>query len=198
MKMPIDPEGIDPLVDLMKGYVRDPTEDNLRRIHKKMDIIGETIDWARSYLEQLESTGNENGLKTRAQNFLYYAANLGHETLGAIKLDKLKKKWKVKLPHLNTTPLLWEDKLYVGSDFGQFYCFDKNTGEMKWQIQAEGGIYGLPAELNGMIFFTDVKGNIYSIAGNTVANPAVIRIIMVITNHGFRSISFPSAVSIAH
>ena len=57
------------------------------------------------------------------QNFLYYAANLGHETLGAIKLDKLKKKWKVKLPHLNTTPLLWEDKLYVGSDFGQFYCF---------------------------------------------------------------------------
>ncbi len=56
--------------------------------------------------------------------------------------------WKVKVPkHGYNSPIIWEDKLFLsGADntVRQVYCFNKNTGEILWQVDATG-IPGSPA-----------------------------------------------------
>jgi outer membrane protein assembly factor BamB len=100
---------------------------------------------------------------TIENNILYFAANLGNETLIAMNLQNLKKLWKIRLPHIYTPPLISGDKIYVGTSSGQLFCVDKITGEKKWHFPARASIQGIPAELGGKIFFSDVKANMYCI-----------------------------------
>jgi outer membrane protein assembly factor BamB len=99
------------------------------------------------------------------KNVLFYAANLGKETLVALNLQNLKKIWKLDLPHLYTSPLIWKDRLYVGTKDGQLFCVDKELGEIFWHFDAKSSLFGIPAEQDGKIFFCDVKGFVYCIDG---------------------------------
>lgn len=98
---------------------------------------------------------------------LYYAANLGEETLGAFNLSNLRTVWKKKLPHLNTTPLLWKDKLYVGADDGKLFCLNRTTGNKIWEFDTGDPIMGIPASLNNKIYFSNIKGKFFSLDMNT-------------------------------
>ncbi len=98
---------------------------------------------------------------TLSDNVLYYAANLGDKTLGAFNISKLDKIWENKLPNLNTSPLLLEKNLFVGAFNGDFFSFDKASGEKKWEFTAASSLFGVPASLNSRIYFTDIKGNVY-------------------------------------
>ncbi len=92
---------------------------------------------------------------------LYYSANLGNETVGSFNLQNLKHEWKKKFPHMNTSPLIEKERVYVGGDQGNFYSLDKVTGEKKWEFKAPATIYGSPAAADGKIFLGDVKGNLF-------------------------------------
>jgi len=37
---------------------------------------------------------------------------------------------------VNRTPMIWEDKVYVGSDDGHAYCLDAKTGTLVWKFKA--------------------------------------------------------------
>jgi outer membrane protein assembly factor BamB len=96
-------------------------------------------------------------------NILYYASNLGKETLVALNLTDFKKIWEANLPHLYTSPLVWKDRIYSGSNRGQLFCMNKRTGEKIWHFNAKASLIGIPAEENGSLYFCDIKGNIYSV-----------------------------------
>jgi len=101
---------------------------------------------------------------------LFYATNLGNETLVALNLLNLKKIWKLNLPHLYTSPLIWKDRIYVGTKDGRLFCVDKKLGEIFWHFNAKASLFGVPAEKEGKIYFCDVKGSIYCIDGLTGKN----------------------------
>lgn len=104
---------------------------------------------------------------TISENILYYAANLGREPLGALDLETLKKKWKISIPPINTSPLVWNDKIFVGCDNGQIFCLNKYSGEKIWEVDGKSALFGVPAEKGGQLYFSDVKGNIYCLDGKT-------------------------------
>jgi outer membrane protein assembly factor BamB len=101
------------------------------------------------------------------KHILFYAANLGKETLVALNLQNLKKIWKLNLPHLYTSPLIWKDRIYAGTKDGRLFCVDKELGEIFWHFNAKSSLFGIPAEKDGIIFFCDVKGSVYCIDGLT-------------------------------
>lgn len=101
------------------------------------------------------------------QNVMYYGTSLGHETLIAFNLNTLKKIWKTRLPHIYTSPLVWNERVYAGTNFGQLFCIDQATGDKKWHFPAKAGLYGVIAEEKGRLFFTDIKGTVYCIDGLT-------------------------------
>ena len=101
---------------------------------------------------------------------LFYATNLGNETLVALNLLNMKKIWKLNLPHLYTSPLIWKDRIYVGTKDGRLFCVDKKLGEIFWHFNAKTSLFGVPAEKEGKIYFCDVKGAVYCIDGLTGKN----------------------------
>jgi len=100
---------------------------------------------------------------TIENNILYFAANLGNETLVAFNLLNRKKIWKAQLPHQYTAPLVWKDRIYSGTKGGQLYCINKSTGKPIWHFNAKSSLFGIPAEAGGNLFFCDVKGNLYAV-----------------------------------
>jgi outer membrane protein assembly factor BamB len=100
---------------------------------------------------------------TISDGTLYFAASLGNETLIALDLTNMKKTWEVKLPHLYTSPLVWKDRIYIGSKRGQMFCVNRITGKKIWHFTAKASLMGIPAESESTVFFCDVKGNLYSI-----------------------------------
>ncbi len=99
--------------------------------------------------------------------YLYFGANLGQETLVALNLLDLKKKWEIKLPHIYTSPLVWNQYIYAGTKEGLLFCVEKNNGKKIWHFPAHASLLGIPAEQNGRIYFTDIKGNLYCIDGKS-------------------------------
>lgn len=104
------------------------------------------------------------------KQILFYATNLGEETLVALNLLNLKKIWKLNLPHLYTSPLIWKDRIYVGTKDGRLFCVDKELGDVFWHFNAKAPLYGVPAEKEGKIYFCDLKGSVYCIDGLTGNN----------------------------
>ncbi|GAB4371494.1 MAG: hypothetical protein Kow0042_14250 [Calditrichia bacterium] len=106
-------------------------------------------------------------IPTLSENILYYASNLGKKNAGAFDLRRLDKLWESKLPDLNTSPLLIEDRIYIGSNQGQFFCLNKKNGETIWTYQKAGQIFGNPAAVNGKIYLANVKGGLMCLNADT-------------------------------
>ena len=53
--------------------------------------------------------------------------------------------WRKSFPSARTTPTIEEDRLYIISGVGEVFCFNANTGQKKWSVDAFnqfGGKYG--------------------------------------------------------
>ncbi len=98
---------------------------------------------------------------------LFYGANLGRETAGALDLTTLEHRWKVYLAHINTNPLIWNQKVYLGADNGDVYCLDSASGKQIWKFTARSSVLGSPAQLNQYLVFADIKGWIYCLDTST-------------------------------
>ncbi len=104
-----------------------------------------------------------------SDNILYYSANLGNETLGAFDLSILKNNWKDRLPQMNTTPVLWEKKLFAGADDGNFFCMDRENGEKVWEFKSGSSVFGIPASMDKNVYFSNVDGKVICLNGQSGA-----------------------------
>ncbi|MFZ0391221.1 MAG: PQQ-binding-like beta-propeller repeat protein [Calditrichia bacterium] len=93
-----------------------------------------------------------------SKNILYYTANLGDKTLGALDLNAMKHVWEKKLPQLNTSPLIYNKQLFVGGNNGTFYCVDASDGDDKWKFESGDAIYSIPARSGDRIISGNIAG----------------------------------------
>lgn len=101
-----------------------------------------------------------------------FYVNMEHQVI-SLGLDG-KENWKQTLDtSILSAPLVQDGVLFVGTLSGKMYALDAATGEIKWNNQLEGNIWGTPASDGTNLFIGTVSakvGKFYSLA---IANGAI-------------------------
>lgn len=66
--------------------------------------------------------------------------------------------FEVHIPPRLGFPLVTESRVYVGSQAGPFYCFEKDTGRLIWRYDASAPTYNRPVLHNGVIYLGGQDG----------------------------------------
>ncbi len=76
-----------------------------------------------------------------------------------------KKGWKVVIPGNRplTPPALVNDKVFLGTTFGEVYCLAAETGELLWNATIGEPIVFQPALAKGRIYLSTNLGHLYCI-----------------------------------
>ena len=53
--------------------------------------------------------------------------------------------------------------VFVGTEYGIFLCFDRNTGEVLWSFESEDAITAAPAVSGDFVFMPSNDGNLYAL-----------------------------------
>ena len=67
---------------------------------------------------------------------------------------------------IDSSPAIFEDKLYIGSRDSNFYCLDAIYGNIIWDFNCDGSIRSSPAVADGKVYFGSGKGVFCLNAGN--------------------------------
>ena len=86
---------------------------------------------------------------------IYAGISHGDKTLLGFSLENSSKLWDERYPHINTTPLINDDKIYFGTNREKFYCADLESGEKIWEYETEASIKSSPAYQSEFIVFGD-------------------------------------------
>jgi outer membrane protein assembly factor BamB len=75
-------------------------------------------------------------------------------------------------PAEDPTPTVVDGKVYVGSWDNYFYCFDAETGELKWKFCTRrpgraSGVDGAPVVVDNVVYFGSWNGYFYALDANT-------------------------------
>jgi outer membrane protein assembly factor BamB len=62
-----------------------------------------------------------------------------------------------------SSPLVADGKVYLGSEGGTLYAFDAATGKQDWTYRAGGAIKGSPTLDKGVLFFGAYGGSVYAV-----------------------------------
>jgi len=96
-------------------------------------------------------------------NSLLVAMKAGKEKLLKLDLRYAEKEYNKSYPAINTSPLVWEDKIYFGSDRKRFFCAEFQSGEQIWEYETEGAVHSSPARSGNTIILADVNGYLYAL-----------------------------------
>ena len=94
---------------------------------------------------------------------MYASGTIGDKTLIGFRLEKADKFMKRKFPHINTSPVVVDNRIFFGSHNGVFYCVNQETGEKIWEFKAKSPIRSSPATVRQHIYFADDKGSVYAL-----------------------------------
>ncbi len=76
--------------------------------------------------------------------------------------------WSFKCEdEVRSTPLAFQDTLYVGSYDKSLYSLDASTGEERWRYTTDGGIVSSPCLWNEMVFFGSEDQILYTVYTRT-------------------------------
>ena len=81
-----------------------------------------------------------------------------------------------------STPLIWENRLYVASLDKNLYTIDLNTGKILWKFATNGRIFASPEAIVGKIYIGSNDGRLYEIDPETGKNTAFFQATERITN----------------
>lgn len=65
-----------------------------------------------------------------------------------------------------SSPRVFQDRIYVGSDAGFLYCLKKKGGRKVWRFKTEGSINSAPAFREEVLFIGDDKGTLYALSAD--------------------------------
>ena len=66
-----------------------------------------------------------------------------------------------------SSPAIADGVVYVGSNDGNLYAIDQQTGSQKWTFPTEARINSSPAVDHGMVYFNSYDGNFYAVDAGT-------------------------------
>jgi eukaryotic-like serine/threonine-protein kinase len=62
-----------------------------------------------------------------------------------------------------SSPAIVNGVVYVGSNDGNLYAIDQQTGSQKWKFPTEARVTSSPAVANGLVYFGSYDGNFYAV-----------------------------------
>jgi outer membrane protein assembly factor BamB len=72
--------------------------------------------------------------------------------------------WRRNLgSHLESSPMVVGDALYIGSDRTNLFALDADSGKVRWQFNAPGAIKASPSLHQGRIYVGDYEGAMYGL-----------------------------------
>lgn len=96
-------------------------------------------------------------------SILYFSSEKGDGNLYALNLSNGEILWKKDLKDPSTSPLVVDEKIYLGTSDGRFFCLDKISGKVMWFFKTDDIIKSFPAYADGSLFFGSAGGNFYSL-----------------------------------
>lgn len=77
-------------------------------------------------------------------------------------------KWKFQTNFtVVSSPVIYDNSVYVASGSGFFYCVSLESGIEKWRFKSDGANYGTPAVSNDRVVFGSTDKNIYCVNAST-------------------------------
>ena len=100
------------------------------------------------------------------QNAPMFRGDLAHSgiyaALGVPKLTGIK--WTFRTGgEVVSSPAIVDGVVYVGSNDGNLYAIDQQTGTQKWKFPTEARISSSPAVADGFVYFSSYDGNFYAV-----------------------------------
>ncbi len=81
-----------------------------------------------------------------------------------------KPRWIVDLGASSlSTPIIYNEKVYVGTHGGTFRCVDANYGSEIWKVNVPSDVMSTPEVVNGKVYFGCGNGKIYCLNADTGA-----------------------------
>jgi len=62
-----------------------------------------------------------------------------------------------------SSPLVTNSRVFVGSQDGNLYCFERGSGALVWNYTTEGYVYSSPALWDGVVFFASTDGTMNAV-----------------------------------
>jgi outer membrane protein assembly factor BamB len=81
--------------------------------------------------------------------------------------DRPAESWTVDLAGVVGSPILDRNTVFVGTDRGNLYAFDRETGRRRWVFEAATGFDATPAFASGTVYAATETGTIYALASST-------------------------------
>jgi outer membrane protein assembly factor BamB len=109
-----------------------------------------------------------NGSPLVSRSVAYVALSYSKETLIAYDLLEGKPRWRRMYGDIETTPLLFEGRIYVANSWGSLLCIEPREGDLVWQFdlpenRSMKGIRSSPAAEDGLIVFGADDGAVYAL-----------------------------------
>ena len=100
-----------------------------------------------------------------AEDWPMFMHDLEHtgETSDVIKIPQnLELVWKFETgDRVQSSPSIYDDYIYFGSDDDYVYCLNKNTGELMWKFKTGDSVYSSPAVSGDYVYFGSKDNHIY-------------------------------------
>ncbi len=68
---------------------------------------------------------------------------------------------------IKSSPVIYDERLYIGCDDGCLYCLNPGNGELIWKSRTGGEISSTPAVLSNRVFFLSGDSNLYALDAKT-------------------------------
>ncbi|MGZ8541070.1 MAG: outer membrane protein assembly factor BamB family protein, partial [Chitinophagaceae bacterium] len=130
------------------------------------------VDKRKGYIKWQFNTGMAINSSAACQGDKLFFTDNG-QILYCITKSSGKKLWQFKMgekiaypwrfDYYYSSPVLYEDKLIVGSDDGYLYNFHQRDGKLAWKFKSKGLIRGTAAIYKEMVLFGDTDGIFYAL-----------------------------------
>jgi outer membrane protein assembly factor BamB len=94
---------------------------------------------------------------------LYFAEDKGDETFLALNLLTGDLLWKKKLGDISSSPQIDQDKIFIGSNSGLLWAFNRESGEKIWEFKTEDAVLSTPATDGKILCFGSGDDNLYAL-----------------------------------
>ncbi len=108
-------------------------------------------------------------MEESAPGFDEFSVEMG--SFEMMKVKKFDRLWKISTGgSIDQEPLIYDDKIYVGSFNHNVYCLDAMTGQFIWKFKARDRIgIASPVVANGVIYIGSYDQNMYALDAKTGA-----------------------------
>jgi outer membrane protein assembly factor BamB len=79
----------------------------------------------------------------------------------------LEKRYPKERSGIWASPVLWNNRVYIGSNNGYLYCLTADEGRLVWRTQAGAPIWGTSPVVDGRVVFGDKSGRMHMLSAET-------------------------------